>query len=71
MTEMSQVLNNQLNNGSWSTRPREQPETLPDDTGRWPGVIQQSRSFDVRVWQVSVALRKVCLTERPALRAGI
>ena len=44
---------------------------LPGGTGRWPGVTQQPHSFGVRVLQVSVAPREVCLAERPALRAGI
>ena len=56
------------------TDPVRSPEhhgALPGGTGQCPGVIRQSRSFDARVLQVSVALREVCLAERPALRAGI
>ena len=56
------------------TGPVRSPEhhgALPGGTGRWPGVTQQPHSFDVRVLQVSVAPREVCLAERPALRAEI
>ena len=69
--EKSQPVNSLAPTVTDPVRSPEHHGALPGGTGRWPGAIQQSRRFDVRVLQVSVALREVCLAERPALRAGI
>ena len=39
-------------------RSPEHHEAMPGGTGQWPGVIRQSRSFDVRVFQVSGGLSR-------------